>query len=142
MPKNRQVRVVIDTNIWISFLITNKYAYLDEMLFKNSIILLFGAELIDELKATVIKPKLKKYFSEKNALEEMLLVFEPYIDFVDVKSQINACRDKNDNFLLALAKDGKANFLITGDKDLLELKSFEKTQIITIAEFIEKHNKT
>jgi predicted nucleic acid-binding protein len=45
------------------------------------------------------------------------------------------CRDPKDNFLLALAKDGLADYLITGDRDLLSVKKFGKTQIVTLNEF-------
>jgi predicted nucleic acid-binding protein len=48
------------------------------------------------------------------------------------------CRDVRDNFLLALAKDSKADYLITGDKVLLELKNFNKTKITTISSFFEE----
>jgi len=41
----------------------------------------------------------------------------------------------NDNFLLALARDGKADYLITGDNDLLIMETFEKTEIITIEKY-------
>jgi uncharacterized protein len=81
--------------------------------------LLFSAELLDEIKTTITKPKLKKYFSV-NAMEEMLLNLETYIDLIKVKSTVKVCRDTKDNFLLALSKDGKADYLLTGDKDLLE----------------------
>lgn len=67
----------------------------------------------------------------------MLSAFEPFIDLIDVESTITVCRDPKDNFLLALAKDGKADYLITGDKDLLDLQKFGKTKIITIANFFE-----
>ncbi len=56
----------------------------------------------------------------------MLSTFEPYIDLIEVESIITICRDPKDNFLLALAKDGKANYLLKGDKDLLELKNLAK----------------
>jgi predicted nucleic acid-binding protein len=61
---------------------------------------------------------------------------------VEVKSQVKICRDPKDNFLLALSKDGKANFLLTGDKDLLKLHKYGMTQILTITKFFEeiKHN--
>lgn len=98
--------------------------------------LLFSTELIAEILLTIAKPKLKKYFGT-NALEEMLSAFEPFIDLIDVESTITVCRDPKDNFLLALAKDGKADYLITGDKDLLDLQKFGKTKIITIANFFE-----
>jgi hypothetical protein len=104
--------------------------------------LLFSAELLYEINATVTKPKLKKYFSA-NAMEEMLLNLEAYIELVAVKSIVKVCRDTKDNFLLALSKDGKADYLLTGDKDLLELAKFGKTEIITISKFLEKvkHNR-
>jgi len=62
-------------------------------------------------------------------------IIERYADYVIVTSNVNICRDAKDNFLLSLAKDSKADFLITGDKDLLVLKQFEGVQIVTIAEF-------
>ena len=70
----------------------------------------------------------------------MLSAFEPFTDLIEVKSAVTHCRDNKDNFLLALAKDGKADYLLTGDKDLLELKSFGKTKIKTIVLFIEGIN--
>ncbi|MGA9212063.1 putative toxin-antitoxin system toxin component, PIN family [Kaistella sp.] len=102
--------------------------------------MLFSSELVSELQATISKPKLQKYFSE-NALEEMLLVFDEYIDFINVKSKVKICRDPNDDFLLSLAKDGKANFLLTGDKDLLEIEKFEKTSIVKFSTFLETFKK-
>lgn len=69
----------------------------------------------------------------------MLAVFEPYIAFIVVESKVSICRDPNDNFLLALAKDGKANYLLTGDNDLLEIQQYEKTIIIKISEFLERY---
>ena len=99
--------------------------------------LLFSKELITEIQQTILKPKLKKYF-QTNALEEMLTTFEPFIDLIEVKSNIAICRDVKDNFLLELAKDGKADYLLTGDKDLLELKKFGKTKIETITTFLGK----
>ena len=51
-------------------------------------------------------------------------------------SDIKICRDEKDNFLLSLAVDGNADFLITGDQDLLELKEIEKTQIVTLNQYL------
>jgi hypothetical protein len=56
-------------------------------------------------------------------------------ELVDVHSVVDICRDPKDNFLLALAKDGNADYLITGDKDLRVLKEFEKTKIVSLDEF-------
>ena len=137
MPKNNFVRHVIDTNIWISFLISDKHRKLDNLLSHQKTKILFSTELLEEINRVSIFPKLKKYFSS-HAVEEMLLSLEDYIDLIQVNSKVDICRDQKDNFLLALAKDGKADFLITGDNDLLSLKIFGKTKIITLTNFFEE----
>ena len=137
MPKSKQLKLIIDTNLWISFIISNKQNLLDPFLFSEEARLLFSTELFTEIQQTITKPRLKKYFGT-NALEEMLSTFEPYIDLIEVESIVTICRDPKDNFLLALAKDGKADYLLTGDKDLLELKKFGKTKIKTITAFIDE----
>jgi putative PIN family toxin of toxin-antitoxin system len=57
-------------------------------------------------------------------------------EFVHVVTNVNICRDLKDNFLISLAKDGKASHIITGDTDLLVLKSFERIKILTFSEYI------
>ena len=59
---------------------------------------------------------------------------------IEIMSEVSLCRDPKDNFLLALAKDSQANFLITGDADLLTLGSFSETKIITYHDFLEQMN--
>lgn len=85
------------------------------------------------------RPKFKKYFTSAD-LEELLIAISARAHFIEVSGTVKICRDPKDNFLLALAKDGKADYLLTGDKDLLELKKFEKTNIITISEFFNERN--
>lgn len=136
MQKSKPLKLIVDTNLWVSFVISNKLNILDPLLFSEQARLLFSTELITEIQETITKPRLKKYFGP-NALEEMLSAFESFIDLIEVESIVTVCRDPKDNFLLALAKAGKADYLLTGDLDLLDLKKFGKTKIITIASFIE-----
>jgi hypothetical protein len=135
MRKSKPIKVIIDTNIWVSFLISNKIIKLDSLFYQNRIIVLFSKELLDELNKVSKYPKLKKYFSP-TAIEDMINSLNDYLDFIEVFTKVNICRDPNDNFLLSLAKDGKANYLITGDNDLLDLKSFGQTKIISLVDFL------
>jgi hypothetical protein len=137
MPKSKPLKLIIDTNLWVSFIISNKLSLLDSFLFNDEARILFSTELIHEIEETIAKPKLKKYF-KANGLEEMLSTFEPFIDLIEIKTVVTVCRDPKDNFLLALAKDGKADYLLTGDKDLLDLIKFGKTKIKTITAFIDE----
>lgn len=62
-------------------------------------------------------------------------------EFIQVTTTIDLCRDPEDNFLLALAKDGRADYLLTGDNDLLVLNQFEQTKIVKISDFIQMLDK-
>jgi putative PIN family toxin of toxin-antitoxin system len=135
MVRKRNVRIVIDTNLWISFLITKSFQKLDSIVVHHNPKICFSDELLQELTNSVSKPRLSKHFGP-TAIEEMIFAFSDYIQVVEVKSKINVCRDPNDNFLLALCKDGFADFLLTGDKDLLDLERFGKTKIMTISDFV------
>ena len=127
-------RIILDTNIWISYLITKNHSLLDELLINQQITILFSEELLNEFFEVINRPKLKKYFKQKD-LEVILELIENYGELIEVKSKIEICRDYKDNFLLSLAVDGKSNYLISGDADLLVLKKIKKTKIISIKEF-------
>lgn len=132
MPKSD--RIIIDTNLWISFLIKNDYAKLDHLLSAHHIIILFSEELLQEFVEVASRPKLKKYF-QKSSLKMLLVSIEAVAEFIEVTSDIKDCRDAKDNFLLSLARDGKATHLITGDKDLLDIMFYEETRVLTFTEY-------
>ena len=134
--QNKFSRIIIDTNFWISFLITKDSAKLDEIIFSRHGILVFSQELLDEFLEVARRPKFRRFFSASN-IEEILETIEEYADFVKVQTQIEVCRDKKDNFLLSLSVDGNADILLTGDKDLLDLIKFGETKIMTISNFLQ-----
>ena len=130
------MRLILDTNLWISFLISSKYEKLDELLFQQKMVLLFSQELLEEFIAVTKRPKIRKYIS-KDELDDLLETIDEVAEFVSVTSKISKCRDPKDNFLLSLAVDGKADYLLTGDKDLLVLEKMDNTEIKTISEFFD-----
>jgi putative PIN family toxin of toxin-antitoxin system len=133
--QNKVSRIIIDTNLWISFLITKDFTKLDEIIFSGKGVLVFSKELLDEFFEVAKRPKLRRFFSLDD-IEEMLETIDEYADFVNVQTKTEVCRDPKDNFLLSLSFDGKADFLLTGDKDLLDLTKFVETRIITISDFL------
>lgn len=133
------MRLILDTNLWISFLISSKYEKLDKLLFDQNCTLLFSRELFEEFITVAARPKLKKYFL-KNDLTDLLNTIDEVAEFVEVTSDVTECRDPKDNFLLSLAIDGNADYLLTGDNDLLVLERIGDTEIKTISEFLDEHN--
>jgi putative PIN family toxin of toxin-antitoxin system len=131
MPKSS---IIIDTNLWISFLLTKRYPLMDALLENDAVTLLFSDELLDEFVEVVHRPKFQKFFSQ-NDIKALLQYIQQHAHFVKTHSVVTVCRDAKDNFLLSLAQDGHADYLITGDKDLLSLNTFGETKIIPMSIF-------
>lgn len=135
MPKKKD-RIILDTNLWISFLLTRNLEKLDKIIKDKLLILLFSQDLLNEFIEVAQRPKFRKYFPLNDL--ELLRHIKDKAEFINITSNISICRDAKDNFLLSLAKDGNATHLVTGDKDLLEIKLFGKTKIITISDYLFK----
>ncbi|RLJ79610.1 putative toxin-antitoxin system toxin component, PIN family [Pedobacter alluvionis] len=134
--RNLKSRIILDINLWISFLISKDFSRLDEIIFSKKSILIFSQELLEEFLEVVKRPKFRRYFAQTD-IEELLETIDEYGEFIVVKSRIEICRDAKDNFLLSLAVDGKADFLLTGDQDLLMIEKIGNTNIKTISSFFE-----
>jgi putative PIN family toxin of toxin-antitoxin system len=137
--RKKKDRIIIDTNLWISFLLSKRTSGLDKLFHDQSITIIFSQELLDEFIEVARRPKLKKYFNLTD-LEELLLQINLHAEFVFVISNIDLCRDHKDNFILSLAIDSNAKYLLTGDKDLLEVNKVGKTKIITVTQFLSGRN--
>jgi putative PIN family toxin of toxin-antitoxin system len=118
------------------FLITKDFSKLDEILFSGHGILVFSQELLDEFLEVAKRPKFRRFFSASD-IEEILETIDEYADFVNVETKLKLCRDPKDNFLLSLSIYANVDFLLTGDKDLLDPIKFGETTIITISEFMQ-----
>ena len=129
-------RVVIDTNVMVSFLIGKRLRKLKDKLSDLSIKLILTEQLINELKIVTSRPKFRKYFDKQEVNEFIDLI--SIIGFTYQIQDIPAvCRDPKDNFLLSLCLVGSAAYLVTGDKDLLDMVDYKGTKIITATEFEE-----
>lgn len=130
-------KVILDTNLWISFLIKKDYSFIDKFVENQKATLVFSKELIQEFLIVATRPKFQKYFTDQD-IQKLFRSFDNFATIIETTSNVEICRDFKDNFLLNLAIDSKADFLVTGDNDLLELKKIEKTKILTIRELKEK----
>ena len=128
-------RAIIDTNLWVSFLIGKTFYKLKHLLIQGVITPIFSPQLLDELTTVTQRPKLQKYF-QPDKVQELLLFLNEISDIIEPHSTINLCRDPKVNFLLALAQDSKADFLVTGDQDLLILQQIGQTKILTYQDLL------
>ncbi|MEI6068021.1 MAG: putative toxin-antitoxin system toxin component, PIN family [Methylococcaceae bacterium] len=132
------IKIIFDVNIWVStFISPNMEKQVQAIILQDEVEIIVCSELLEELKQTLQRSKFKKYFSSERILLAIDLV-EQSSTFINLKSVVELCRDHKNDYLLALAKDAQADFLLTGDKDLLVLNPFEKTQIIKLSEYLEQ----
>lgn len=130
----RKSKLVIDTNLWISWLIGNKRTLLSNLLADETVVIFSSKVQIHELFEVIERKKFSKHFLNED-LYNFKLFFIDVVIILDVKVKVKASRDPKDDFLLELAKTANADYLLTGDKDLLVLKKFENTRINTLQEY-------
>ena len=129
------IRLVVDVNVWISALLPSNFRHRIEIFFDPEIYrFVVSKESFDELDYAVNKPYPAKRIV-RSEYEELVAKLWSAAEHVDVHSEVNVCRDLKDNYLLALARDGNADYLITGDSGILVLKEFGKTKIVSIKDF-------
>ena len=130
-------RFVADTNVLIS-----------RLAFRNSVPaqavrhatgrgeLLVSLETLGELESVLFRPKFDAYLT----LSERLAFFEEIrltASFIESVAPVSACRDPKDDKFLALAIVGRADFILSGDQDLLTLHPFRGIAILTPRQYLD-----
>lgn len=130
------MRAVIDTNLWISFLLGKKVADLLTLIQSGKVEIVTDARQIAEIQDVLSRPKIGKIIGSRR-LAIMLRFVHRKATFVTPRRRIKACRDPDDDYLLEIAIEGKALFLVSGDDDLLELDPFRSVRIVSYRDFKE-----
>lgn len=138
--KNKNLRVVLDTNVLISsLLLKNSPPFrVVELIFARSI-LLRSESTLSEFEEVLGRKKFNKYLT----LEERQVFLSKFLarsELVEIMQEIDVCRDPKDNKFLELAVSGEADFIVSGDQDLLVLNPFRNIEIITANDFLTRFN--
>ena len=131
------MRVVIDTNLFVSALINhNSRQRLNLVLEKMAIQLLSDDALMAEIYEVINRPKFKKYVTQFE-IDEFYKLIQERTSRIETHSIVLVSPDPKDDFLLVICLDGDADYLLTRNKiDLLDLIQFHETKIITLTEFL------
>jgi uncharacterized protein len=126
------MRVVLDTNVLVSALISRSgptdrlYVAWRNRRYQ----LVTSIEQLDEFRRVTRYPRVKKLIdpSAAGVMHNQLRISAIVLDKLPT---VNRSRDPGDNFLLAMAEAGAAEYLVSGDKrDILSLKTHGNTRII------------
>lgn len=117
MTTNIVLKIVLDTNMFISgFLFHGMVKTVFDLVLENKLRMYTSSKL----KVEIVK-KFKNFNVTEQEQNEALSFLDKRGILVDPKIKITVCRDPKDNFILELAETAHADFIITRDKDLLDL---------------------
>jgi len=129
--------IVLDTNIYISaFIFSGKARKVLNMAIENKVAIYISDDIIIEIKKVLQREKFSlnnfQVHSILSEIEALTRVVYPNFELNDI------CRDRDDHIILECAEESKADFIITGDKDLLVLETYLNTKIVSPAGFLQK----
>jgi len=128
------MKVILDTNVFISSFATRGLCHSVFELCLDRFEIVISSFLIKEIR-NVLKDKL---ILPEIFIKETLDYLSENATSVEVNKLLSGvCRDPEDDHIIALADSAGANYIITGDEDLLILKKFGSTQIVTPRQFWE-----
>ena len=128
------IRVIVDTNLWISFLIGKQLDSLLELLDNPWFDLVSTPQLNEEIIRVAHREKFRKYFPE-NEVKQLKEWMDEHFSMFEIGDIPRRCRDPKDDYLLELAVQTKAIYLVSGDNDLLAIGHIGDCKIMTVAQF-------
>ena len=131
---DKNIKVIFDTNVWISFLIGKRLSIIQDYISNGQITIVITNQLLDEIKDVTSREKMQKYFP-KESVADLIFLLENIAENIEIEPTYFINRDEKDNFLLDLIDFSKADFLVTGDKDLLVHNPFLTASILSPADF-------
>lgn len=139
------MRVVLDTNIWLSGLVYSEQLspprLILEHLTQGNFELIISSELVEEFNEVLGRHNLSKSIMQKwlRVLKRAHLNKPPYVRHAKPASKIDVIEnDPDDNRVLECAIAGKADFIVSGDKHLLNLSKYQNVVILSPRDFVEQ----
>lgn len=134
-------RVILDTNIVVSALIQRSFPYLIlmELYLERNVQLCISQGLMTEYYEVLSRRKFSKFPDFKAKADGILVDIERNATFFVPKQRIRKVKDVDDDMLLELALESKANFLITGNSNDFTFSEFKETKIVSPREYWEQY---
>ena len=130
------MKVIIDTNLWISFLIGHQTQLVRRMLTDMRFDVYVCARLIEEVLDVATRDKIRKYVTQAD-IDDLLAIINAFCQFAVIQTEApaTAIRDPKDLYLLSLAETIGADYIVSGDADFTDLGQYHQTRIMKLADF-------
>jgi uncharacterized protein len=132
----KAIKVVLDTNVLISGLIfTGRANRIVDLWKKGSVIPVLSRETFLEFRTALSYPKFALSKEEIQTIIEKEVL--PYFKVVEISDPVSGVyRDPDDDKFLSCAVSASAEFIVSGDEDLLAIKEYRSVKVLGVAEFL------
>jgi putative PIN family toxin of toxin-antitoxin system len=138
----RKQRVVVDTNVIVSSLLLADSAPQRALFVAQAKTdLLLSDDVVAELNAVLGRPAFDRYLDSATR-QRFLHSLIACAHLVPITERVQACRDPRDDIFLELAVNGDADLIVSGDRDLLDMRSFRHVAILTPRQFLDRFEST
>ena len=139
-PRPVRPRAVFDTNLLVSYLLVHRppiALLIDEQLAKERFTLVSAPVLLEELVQVLRYPRLQRYYDTAQR-DRFVALIAALSELVELPEEIPPIsRDPDDDRVIACAVVGRADGIVSGDRDLLDLREVGGIPILTAAQFLE-----
>lgn len=129
------MKIILDCNIWISFLIGHQAQFVQQILTDTRIDVYVCDELLEEIHNVSSRDKIRTRVSNEE-LDDFFRIIYAFCRIANIEQKAQSeIRDPKDLYLLSLAESIEADYIVSGDADLIELKQHKTTKMMSLADF-------
>ena len=129
------MKIILDCNIWISFLIGHQTILIQQILTDSRFDVYVCDELLEEIHGVSSRPKIRTRIGDEE-LDVFFRIIYAFCRMAKIERQAQSeIRDPKDLYLLSLAESINADYIVSGDADLLDLRQHKQTKLLKLIEF-------
>ena len=131
------MKVMFDLNLWISFMIGKRLSSLADVLCRHDVEIYVSEQLLNEIRGVIAREKFDKLISAETRYYFFEMVYDVCL-FTDITVKAKSdIRDPKDLYLLSMAESVPVDYIISGDRDLTDMKQHVGIPILKYSELIE-----
>ena len=129
------MKIILDCNIWISFLIGHQAQFVQQILTDTRIDVYVCDELLEEIHNVSSRDKIRTRVNNEE-LDDFFHIIYAFCRMANIEQKAQSeILDPKDLYLLSLAESIEADYIVSGDADLIELKQHKTTKMMSLADF-------
>lgn len=130
------MKILFDTNLWISFMIGKRLSTLADVLYRSDVEVYVSEQLLNEIRTVIARPKFDRLIPTETRYNFFEMVYNIcHMTNINVEA-VTPIRDIKDIYLLSMAESVPVDYIVSGDKDLTDLREHAGIPILKYSELL------